>query len=193
MNSDVQDKQPGAGTQTARYEQEVTINLDDGGDQTAEEKPVQNHQAEFDDFVKNALNAEISVFYVDYVSHLLQQLASLITYFIVMNAELHKRYIVPALTYFSIHIIVLVVVGFKVKESKIRKLIRFSQVASTLFIIMGLFTLERRLFFIPFLLFTFTFLSQIVLSCLNFADSIDQTFLFKLVVAYNRSSPPYQS
>lgn len=151
-----------------------------------EPEPAQLNKSliEYEDMVKITINQQISVLFLDYGLHLCCQTMAAIALAAAMSFNATLKYTLPCLTYFVSHVLVLLVrmlVSKKEERSSIRSSITLLETVNCLIIIAGIFALDTPLFFLPFLAYTFVFLAQVVFYCMNFADSLDQTFLFKLV------------
>lgn len=167
--------------QTERYEQEVTINLDQegtdhgGGGQT-------DMILQYEELVRKQLNIEISSFFMDYGFHVLNQFFAIGSIALFRFLNFDNSLILGFAVFFGGSILALIVRLIKRKsDSNIKKYIVTLELGSCACIISGLFTFESQIFFIPFVVFSVLALAQIIFYCLNFADSIDQTFVFKLV------------
>lgn len=172
-------------TQTERFEQEVTINLEpDAASTNAPQDDKPNRSLlQLDELIRTTIDLEVTSFYIDYGGHVSQQLVALLCLLAVHKLPVRDRFVYPGTAYFlakALHIC------FWIRKMKSRNLLRviyLVELLAALTIVSGLQLFESKLFIIPLLLFVLLFISQIILYCLNFADSIDQTFLFKLVRA----------
>jgi hypothetical protein len=177
-------------TQTERFEQEVTINLEPETGATnppPDDKPNRS-LIQLDELIRTTINQEVTSFYIDYGGHISQQLVALLCLLAVHKQSVRDRFVYPGTTYFLAKVLHICFWIRKMKGRNLMRVIYLIEVAGSLTIVAGLFSFESRLFIIPLLLFVLLFISQIILYCLNFADSIDQTFLFKLVLWSHRSS-----
>lgn len=171
-------------TQTERYEQEVTINLEQEIGVGEQEGGVQTELiAQYEETVRKQINLEISSFFMDYGFHVLSQLAAILVVsgLRFLNYGNQLGYGVVAL--FGGQIFTLLIRLIKRKsDSNIKKYIIALELLSSSCIIGSVFTLQSQVFCIPLIILSVVILAQVIFYCLNFADSIDQTFVFKLVL-----------
>ena len=175
--------------QTERFEQEVTINLEAEAVQNPSPGEVQNtslHQ--IDELIKKCIDGEVTIFYMDYGAHIVQQLLSTISLVVVHNSSLELRYSVPAYAYFGSKVLYILATIRRLKKKRLLQVIYIAECVGSLAILGGLATFQMRVFLIPLLFYVLVFVGQVVAYCLNFADSIDQTFLFKLVCSSHLTS-----
>ena len=170
-------------TQTERFEQEVTINLEQEGgapSPAADDKPNQS-LIQLDELIKTTINQEVTSFYIDYGGHISQQFVALLCLLAVHKLPVRDRFVYPGTAYYLAKVLCICFWIRKMKGRNLQRVIYLVELLASLTIVAGLHLFESRLFVVPLLLFVLLFISQIILYCLNFADSIDQTFLFKLV------------
>ena len=119
---------------------------------------------------------------MDYGFHVLCKLIGIITMAICWMLLLGKELGYGVCAYFGGLFLLLLIRFIKRKsDSKIKKVIIGAEMISSACIILSIVFKQSAIFFFPFIVFSIFILCQIILYCLNFADSIDQTFVFKLV------------
>lgn len=168
---------------TERFEQEVTIHLDVKEDEdTVAARLETNNWIQYEETIKKIINSETDWFFLDFGFHLCSLFCATLAVLGTANWDISKRYIAAIITY------CVVAGGFSVvkmvvnKKEAVRKSMCIVEILWLSTIIVGCFYRGKRVFYVPFLLNLMLFITHIGFYCLNLANSIDQTFLFKLVL-----------
>ena len=167
--------------ETERYEQEVTINLENEGPEN--QAVIQAELVlQFEETVKKVVNLEVSSFFMDYGFHIVNQLIGIVSTIIFKLLDIENELMLGVACYFAGSILALILRLLRRKsDSKIKKYVVILEILSNTSLIASIYFFQSPAFFLTFLVYSALIFAQIIFYCLNFADSIDQTFVFKLV------------
>lgn len=157
------------------------MNLEGNAEKDRPETQPAGQTDEYEELVKKALNNEISIFYLDYGSHVLFQLLTSVVCLALASRGTGLRYFVCGLTYYGAHLIYLILLMIRKGQSKLRSFMIVAEIINSVSVIGGILSAGTPFGIIGFLGFGVSLVVGVALSCFNFADSLDQTFLFKLV------------
>lgn len=169
-------------TKTDRFEQEVTINLDAyEGDEGAGEKDEKQLEAEMEEAILKIIGEEVTIFFMDYGIFVASEIIAIVTTVACSFFLPIPRIRLAIIFFFGCLGLLIILRYLKHKDSKLKKTILLLEEIACCLIIGAAILQGSRFFFLPFLIYTFVILVQVAFTCINLAESIDNTFLFKLV------------
>lgn len=135
--------------------------------------------------VTNLLDLEISSFFIDYGCHVVCQLLGMVAVIVTRLMAIEKELLYGLEMFFGSSIVLLLVRLLRRKsDTKIKRHVVFAEILLDIMLISSILTFETQLALIPMIGYSVCMINQVVLYCVNFADSIDQTIPFKLVALF---------
>jgi hypothetical protein len=160
----------------------VTINLDQGDEGAVDKEAEHRVDLEFEESIKNAIQIEVSNFYIDYglcvAGEIFGALAMICAKFVIPDRTYQTGSVAMFVALTVLHTIRVIT---RKSDSKLRKLIVTLEICSSILLAGASALYHTELYFIPMFLSVFLYLIQVAFTCLNLADAIDHTFIFKLV------------
>lgn len=134
------------------------------------------------------VNLEVSSFFMDYGFHIVNQLMGIIAMIIFKLMNINNDLMLGVAVYFAGSILSLLLRLLRRRsDSKIKKYVVILEILSNSSLLASIFLFHSQLFFVSFMAYSVLVFLQTIFYCLNFADSIDQTFVFKLVSTYKQA------
>lgn len=143
-----------------------------------------NALQEFEDTIRTSINSEITSLFVDYTLHCVCQIFSCLCVFLSTSSLSSTKLVTATGVYFLCGAIFRPIVCFKVKPNKTKRMLAVLDIARNAVCAIGalsIYAWNGRGLVGCFMGYLLLLLSGIVTSCINLAESTDQTFMFKLV------------
>lgn len=182
-----------SGDQTNRFEQEVTIHLEEEAKQSEYENKVNQNIAEIEAQVTTVVNKDITESYYYFAAHTLKCLVTCLALLVGSQLSLRLQWLLPVLAFQSLEMLFSGMILRRLQKGNLTVVLGgccFFRAAS---IIGSCLVSEQALGLVAFGCFAVVLVVEVAANCYRVAKAIDQTFFIRMVQRVHRRSTRFCS